>query len=708
MAKTAGQTGGTAVPGDRTGADAGGAAWRGIPFNLIVPVLAALCLRLPLMGLSLSIDEVNSHDQYTRNGFRAIFLEAYNSNNHPLNAFFSWISISVFGNTEWAIRLPALVFGLATVLLAGRFAREVTGNRLCGWAASLLLAVSPYHVAYSANSRGYSMAMFFALLSGYCLYHALRRVSPAAVAGLGVSLGLMALSHLFFLLLFGAWGLVAAAWGAILLASPSSRRAGSVTAWLLACLGIMGGGLLTVLLYAPSLPLYYEVPFRLVHGMWPEQADPNYEPRWLNAAEGAGGSVLSAWDPMDSITQTVTGLQGRAFWAGLAVALAGTGIFLWRRRWGMLVLLAGAAVPAAAIYALQLKSQNRCYLVILPFFTLCLAAGAAAPAAMAPLRGGSRGFVRGAVSAGIVACLAWLMLAPCVARTPGSGDTPWPGRLGWLAGIHQEAKEASAWVNARLLPGDTVLIEKDRNDFRVRASLYFDRYWAGYPLPEALDLSGRFGIWWLGTRDQTVEMDRLPDAGPMELGALFGGDVAVYHASLPCSPLRRIPVPPLSVGGQDTGSAPAEAAASGIWRAVVIAGRGVPKFRQFGQNAVELTDSAGVGTFLLESPALPAAASKRMVLRAGLRDAGPRQRVYFMARFLDADGAELDTVFMRRGSLDRAAPPGCTAAHGAFVTPAKTASVVVGIFSVASYRRPAVVEVHDLELWADWDPLPAP
>ena len=689
---------------DHTGSRPG--VWAGMPFHMLVPLLVALCLRLPLMGLSLSIDEVNAHDQYTRNGFRAIFLEPYNSNNHPLNAFLSWISISLLGNTDWAMRLPALVFGIAAILLAGRFVREVTGNRLCGWAAALLLAVTPYHVAYSATSRGYSMAMFLALLSGYCLCHALRRVSPAAVVGLVLSLGLMALSHLFFLILFGAWGVVAAAWGAILLAVPASRRPGAVTAWLLACAGIVGGGLFAVLLYAPSLPLYHEIPFRLIHGIWPEQADPNYEPRWLNAAMGEDGSVLSEWEPMDVITQTVTGLQGRAFWAGLAVALAGAGVFLWRRRWGMLIVIAGAVVPAAAICALQLKSQNRCYLVILPFFTLCLAAGAAAPVALAPLQGDSRKYLRGVVLVMVIACVAWLMLTPCVAHIPGSENVSWPVRLGWLSSSGMDTKPAVAWVNARLGPGDAVLLDKNHNDFRVVTSLYFERAWTAHPLPEALDLAGECNVWHLELGTQGSGMTPLPETGPMERCASFPGAVVVYHAFLPCAPLRRIPVPSLDAGSVSTGAPSGQVPTSKNWRAVMLAGKVPPEFRQLGENAVEAVDNAGNGAFMLESPPLSAVASKRMVLRAGLRDAGARQRIYFMARFLDAAGEELDTVYTRQGSSDRAEPPGCAAAHGTFVTPAKTASVVVGVFSVASYRRPAVVEIHDFELWADWDPMP--
>lgn len=664
-------------------------------------------MRLPLMGMSMTIDEANAHDAYTLNGFHAIFLEPYNSNNHPLNAFFSWMCVSLLGNTEWAMRLPALLFGLATVALAGRFARELTGSRVAGWSAALLLAVTPYHAAYSASSRGYSLAMFFALASGWFLYHALRRPSPRAAAGLALSLGLTALSHLFFMILFAAWGFALGLWGAVLLFLPGARHGRRVAAWVLACLGVGAGAALAVLFYAPSLPLYHEVPFRIIHGMWPEQADPDYEPRWLNADMGEDGSVLAEWDPLDLITRTVTGLTGTAFWLGAAFAAAGGLALAVRRRWGAALPVLAVAVSALMVFLMELKSQNRVYLVMLPFFIVSL--GCALASLRPPARLGRMGALAGVFFPAACLCgFSWSMAGGLFAP-PAHWEEPKPFyfRLAELATLNHDIKSAAAFLAKERKPGDVVLFDQWRADFRVIAGQYAERFWGCAPEKAALD-GGGVSFWFLLPDGPDSEKTPRPEVLAPERMACFDGKVSLWRGTLPCSALRRLKLPvvnspkwfpltldiPLPVSGK-------------TWHLLQIYGRKQVDWGVFGNGDIRVKEPAGTAAWIWQSPAIPAPESRRFLLRAELKDAGPRARLYFMARYFDAAGAELDMVFMRQASAERDESSGFQPAHADFVTPLGVASVAVGVFSVPSHRRPAATEVENFEMWADWDAVGA-
>ena len=68
------------------------------------------------------------------------------------------------GDSEFWVRLPAVVAGLAAIPVIFSLGKIVFGRRTALWAA-LLLAVSGCHVAYSREARGYSMAVLFAALS---------------------------------------------------------------------------------------------------------------------------------------------------------------------------------------------------------------------------------------------------------------------------------------------------------------------------------------------------------------------------------------------------------------------------------------------------------------------------------------------------------------------------------------------------------------
>jgi mannosyltransferase len=86
------------------------------------------------------------------------------SNNHLLNTLLVKAGITWFGEKEWAIRLPAVIFGTATIPACYWLARMAMSTR-ASLAAALLLAVSYHHIFYSQNARGYSAYLLFSMIS---------------------------------------------------------------------------------------------------------------------------------------------------------------------------------------------------------------------------------------------------------------------------------------------------------------------------------------------------------------------------------------------------------------------------------------------------------------------------------------------------------------------------------------------------------------
>ena len=74
---------------------------------------------------------------------------------------------------EFALRLPAWLAALASVLLVGVLVRDL-GFPRAGVVAAFLLAVHPWHVRYGAAGRGYSFVVLMALAGAWLLLRGLR------------------------------------------------------------------------------------------------------------------------------------------------------------------------------------------------------------------------------------------------------------------------------------------------------------------------------------------------------------------------------------------------------------------------------------------------------------------------------------------------------------------------------------------------------
>lgn len=140
-------------------------------YLLLLIVLLGLALRIyDLGGESVWFDEAVSID-VSRLGFvEQIKWVAGPSKetNPPFYYMVLHLWIPVFGDSEFVSRLPSVVFGVLSIVLAYSVGRLLFGRRT-GLFAALIMAVSFFHVKYSQEARGYTLMVFLTLVSFYSL-----------------------------------------------------------------------------------------------------------------------------------------------------------------------------------------------------------------------------------------------------------------------------------------------------------------------------------------------------------------------------------------------------------------------------------------------------------------------------------------------------------------------------------------------------------
>ncbi|MEI6807835.1 MAG: glycosyltransferase family 39 protein [bacterium] len=84
----------------------------------------------------------------------------------PLHMVLIHYSLMLFGNNEWAARLPVVIMGTAIIPVQYMLARIICGRRIA-IVSSLFVCFSAYQIYYSRDAHGYSVYAFFSWLSLY-------------------------------------------------------------------------------------------------------------------------------------------------------------------------------------------------------------------------------------------------------------------------------------------------------------------------------------------------------------------------------------------------------------------------------------------------------------------------------------------------------------------------------------------------------------
>ena len=149
------------------------------------------------------------------------FLYSPYSRNPPIYAIASYASAQVFGKTAFGLRFPAVLFGLAAIVLLYAIAFELTRRREIALIAALLAAVQPIFVHFSRVGWEPAAELPF-LLGGFYL---LLRWRGDVESALWAALVLGAASYAYM----AAWFYAALLGGVLLVLRAGSLR--SRTAW---------------------------------------------------------------------------------------------------------------------------------------------------------------------------------------------------------------------------------------------------------------------------------------------------------------------------------------------------------------------------------------------------------------------------------------------------------------------------------------------
>jgi mannosyltransferase len=111
--------------------------------------------------------------------------------------------MEVFGDGDRAVRAFSGVLGLVAIGLAYLVGRRLSG-RVLGVFAAAVMAVSPYAIRYSSETRMYELVVVLVLVAWLLLDAALRSPRPALLVGLFAVSGALLLTHYWALFLLAS------------------------------------------------------------------------------------------------------------------------------------------------------------------------------------------------------------------------------------------------------------------------------------------------------------------------------------------------------------------------------------------------------------------------------------------------------------------------------------------------------------------------
>ncbi|HSW90026.1 MAG TPA: glycosyltransferase family 39 protein [Patescibacteria group bacterium] len=132
---------------------------------LLFVVLLAIILRLPLLGGSFWLDEAAQAIESSRSLSQQYRIP--DDFQPPLFHYVTHFMLLASGE-EWWLRSSSLAFGVGTIAVLYLLVKKTHGESTAR-IASLLLALSPFHIFFSQELRPYSIACFFGILSWYGL-----------------------------------------------------------------------------------------------------------------------------------------------------------------------------------------------------------------------------------------------------------------------------------------------------------------------------------------------------------------------------------------------------------------------------------------------------------------------------------------------------------------------------------------------------------
>ena len=97
----------------------------------------------------------------------------------PLHYYLLSFWLPATGTTEWTVRFQAVIFGLLLIPIVYQIGKRLFGP-WAGLAAAALIAIAPFHVAYSQEARMYTLETLLAAVAVWLMIRLLQRAAGGA------------------------------------------------------------------------------------------------------------------------------------------------------------------------------------------------------------------------------------------------------------------------------------------------------------------------------------------------------------------------------------------------------------------------------------------------------------------------------------------------------------------------------------------------
>ena len=315
----------------------------------------AALLRVVALNQQLWFDEIMTLLDSARDPIWRIVTHYGGQNQHMLYSVLAHCSICVFGEQPWALRLPAVLFGVAGIPALYFFGCLVATRREALF-ASALMAINYQHIWFSQNARGYTGMVFWTLLASILFIRCANngRKSDCVIYGISAALGVY--THLMMAFVVAGHAILYA-W---LIWSHKKSTGQMPQNSFLPLYGLVLAGTLSFALYAPVIPGIFA--------------------RTIGVA---GTSVRSEWaSPLWALREMVHGLRNGAGGGLLAIVVGGALLLsglasFWRsNRFVVGLMVLPGLVTAAAVLATSHNFWPRFFFFEIGFALLLLVRGA--------------------------------------------------------------------------------------------------------------------------------------------------------------------------------------------------------------------------------------------------------------------------------------------------------------------------------------------
>ena len=138
--------------------------------------------------------------------------------------------VLILGNSDWAVRLPAFLYGIASIPVIYLLARRISGSETA-LITTTLFAFLPMAIAFSQEARMYSLLLLLSLVSYYLTILACEKISWKVGLGLGLVNGSLLLTHYF--------GIIVIAMEMIILSAILIKKDVKNSSWLILLLSLV-------------------------------------------------------------------------------------------------------------------------------------------------------------------------------------------------------------------------------------------------------------------------------------------------------------------------------------------------------------------------------------------------------------------------------------------------------------------------------------